>query len=175
MSDSDRESVIARLNSAVADGRLTLTEFEDRVEGVLQARTFGEVEPFVSDLAETPAVDDVVELTGHAGSIKRSGRWPVPRRLVVRSKAGSVKLDLRQAVIGHRVVTIDLSTQAGSTTIVLPPGASANIDGVVTSAGSAKSKVPSVPDAKLHVVVTGSAAAGSLVVRYERRFWRWTW
>jgi hypothetical protein len=175
MSDSDRESVIARLNAAVADGRLTLVEFEDRVDGVLNARTFGEVEPFVADLADVPTVDDVVELRSHASSIKRSGRWPVPRRLVVRSKAGSVKLDLRHAVIGHRVISIDLATQAGSTTIVLPPGASANIDAVVTSAGSAKSKVPSVPDPTLHVVVTGSAAAGSLVVRYERRFWRWRW
>jgi hypothetical protein len=99
----------------------------------------------------------------------------VPRRLVVQSKAGSVKLDLRHAVVSHRVLNIELATQAGSTTIVLPPGASANIDGVITSAGSAKSKVPSVPDPGLHVVVTGSAAAGSLVVRYERRFWRWRW
>jgi hypothetical protein len=175
MSDSDRESVIARLNSAVADGRLTLVEFEDRIDGVLKARTFGEVEPLVADLAEATAVDDVVELRSHASSIKRSGRWPVPRRLVVESAAGSVKLDLRHAVVGHHVINIELATRAGSTTIVLPPGASANIDGVVASAGTAKSKVPSVPDAKLHVVVTGSAVAGSVVVRYERRFWRWTW
>ena len=175
MSDSDRESVIARLNAAAADGRLTLVEFEERVDGVLKARTFGEVEPFVADLAVEPAADDVVELRSHAATLKRSGRWSVPRRLVVQSKAGSVKLDLRHAVINHRVVDIVLSAQAGSTTIVLPPGATANIDGVVTTAGSAKSTVPSIPDAGLHVVVTGSAAAGNLKVRYERRFLRWRW
>ncbi len=176
MSDADREGVVARLNAAVADGRLTLVEFEERVDGVLKARTFGEVEPFVVDLPAVPVADDVVELRSHAGEIKRKGRWPVPRRLIVHSKAGSVKLDLRHAVIPHRVVDIELATQAGSTVIVLPPDATANIDGVTTSAGTAKNSVPSVPGpAGLHVVVTGSAAAGSLVVRYERRFWRWRW
>ncbi|WP_422770191.1 DUF1707 SHOCT-like domain-containing protein [Plantactinospora sp. WMMC1484] len=181
ISDAERETVIARLSAAVAEGRLTLPEFEERVDGVLRARTDGEVEPFVADLpAVAPAVapDEVVELSSHAGQIKRSGRWAVPRRLVVRSKAGMVKLDLRHAVIVHRVVEIDLATQAGSTTIVLPAGATANIDGVNTSAGTATTKVPSTPEpgsTAPHIVVRGSTAAGSLVVRYERRFWRWSW
>jgi Domain of unknown function (DUF1707) len=175
MSDAEREGVIARLNAAVGDGRLSLPEFEERIDGVLQARTFGEVEPFVADLPATPVADDVVEMESHAGSIKRSGRWLVPRRLVVRAKAGSVKLDLRHAVINHRVIDIELTTQAGSTTIVLPPGGSANIDRVITTAGTAKNKASSMPEGGPHVVVTGSAAAGSVVVRYERRFWRWRW
>jgi hypothetical protein len=175
MSNADREAVVARLNSAVADGRLTLVEFEERIDGVLKARTFGEVEPYVADLPAEPVTDEVVELRSHAGEIKRKGRWPVPRKLVVQSKAGMVKLDMRHAQINHRVIDIELATQAGSTTIVLPPGATANIDGVNMSAGSAKNKVPSVPGSGPHLVVTGSAAAGSLVVRYERRFWRWRW
>ncbi|GAA3735552.1 DUF1707 domain-containing protein [Plantactinospora mayteni] len=181
ISDAEREAVVARLSAAVSEGRLTLPEFEERVDGVLRARTDGEVQPFVADLpAVAPAVapDEVVELSSHAGQIKRSGRWAVPRRLVIRSMAGTVKLDLRHAVISHRVVEIDLATQAGSTTIVLPVGATANIDGINTSAGTARAKVPSTPEpgsTAPHVVVTGSTAAGSLVVRYERRFWRWRW
>ncbi|WFE26685.1 DUF1707 domain-containing protein [Solwaraspora sp. WMMD791] len=181
MSDADREAVVARLNAAVAEGRLTLAEFSDRVDAVLQARTFGEVEPVVADL---PAVDpvvaaaDVVELRSQAGQLRRTGRWSVPRRLVVRAKAGSVLLDMRHAVFSHQVVEIELSTQAGSATIVLPPGATANVDGVTTSAGSARVKVPAVPEpgtAAPHLVITGSTVAGSLTVRYEYRFWRWRW
>jgi len=181
ISDADRESVVARLNTAVTEGRLTLAEFEERVDGVLYARTYGDVEPFVADLPAadpTGAPGDVVELTSHAGHIQRTGRWAVPRRLVVRSKAGVVKLDLRHAVIGHRVVGIELATQAGSTTIVLPPGATADIDGVTTSAGTATTRVPSAPEpgsTAPHIVITGSTAAGTLLVRYERRFWRWRW
>ncbi|MFY1691557.1 DUF1707 domain-containing protein [Plantactinospora sp. WMMB782] len=181
LSDAEREGVIARLSAAVAEGRLTLPEFEERVDGVMRARTDVEVQPFLADLPEVAgpiAPDEVVELNSHAGELKRSGRWAVPRKLLVRSKAGSVKLDLRHAVFGSRVVEIDLATQAGSTTIVLPPGATANIDRLNTSAGTASAKVPSTPEpgsTAPHVVVTGSTAAGSMVMRYERRFWRWTW
>ena len=180
MSDADREGVFARLNAAVAEGRLTLAEFEERVDGVLRARTYGEVEPLLADLpAATSAPSaDVVELRSNAGQLKRKGRWAVPRRLVVRSRAGQVTLDLRRAVFSHRVVEINLNTEAGSTTIVLPPGATADIDGVATHAGTARLKVPSAPEpgsTAPHVVVTGSTSAGMLLVRYERRFWRWAW
>ena len=181
ISDAERESVIARLSGAVAEGRLTLPEFEERLDGVLRARTAGDVAPFVADLpavAEPRAAGDTVELTSHAGHIRRTGRWAMPRRLVVRSKAGTVKLDLRHAVISHRVVEIALATQAGSTTIVLPPGATANIDGLSTTAGTASLKVASAPEpgsTAPHVVITGSTAAGTLLVRYEHRFWRWRW
>jgi hypothetical protein len=181
MSDSDREGVLARLSTALGEGRLTLAEFEQRVDGVLRARTFGEAQPHVADLPNaTPALAkrEVVELRANAGSITRKGRWIVPKRVVVRSKAGSVKLDMRQAVVDHRVVEIELAVQAGSTTIVLPPGATADIDDVTANAGSAKSKVPPAPEpgsTAPHLLLRGNISAGSLLVRYERRFLRWRW
>ena len=181
MSDSDREGVLARLSAALAEGRLTLTEFEERVDGVLHARTFGEVQPFVADLpgaATALAKRDVIELRSGASSITRKGHWIVPKRLVVQSQAGSVKLDMRQAVIDDAVVEIDLDLLAGSAKIILPPGATADIDDVTLSAGSAKSKVPPAPEpgsTAPHFVVRGTATAGSLLVRYERRFLRWRW
>jgi hypothetical protein len=180
MSDADRESAFGQLSAAVAEGRLTLSEFEERVDGVLRAHTYGDLAPFFADLPAAPVVSpgEVVELRSHAGHIRRTGRWAVPRRLVVRCKAGLVTLDLRHAVISHRLVEIELATQGGSTTIVLPSGATASIDRVTMSAGMATSRVPSMPEpgsTASHIVVTGSAAAGTLLVRYERRFWRWRW
>jgi hypothetical protein len=181
MSDSDREAIVARLGTALSEGRLTLEEFEQRVDGVVRARTFGEVQPLVADLPGlTPALAkrDVVELRANAGSIARKGRWIVPKRLVVHSLAGSVKLDMRQAVIDQPVVEIELDVQAGSTKIVLPAGATADIDDVTATAGSAKSKVPPAPEpgsGAPHLLVRGNVSAGSLLVRYERRFLRWRW
>jgi hypothetical protein len=181
MSDSDREAIVARLGTALSEGRLTLPEFEQRVDGVVRAQTFGEVQPLVADLpgaAPALAKRDVVELRANAGSIARKGRWIVPKRLVVRSLAGSVKLDMRQAVIDQRVVEIELDVQAGSTKIVLPAGATADIDDVTATAGSAKSKVPPAPEpgsTAPHLLVRGNVSAGSLLVRYERRFLRWRW
>jgi hypothetical protein len=89
-----------------------------------------------------------------------------------------VKLDFTEAVIAHPVVEIELSVHAGSTTLVLPPGASVDIDNVEMIAGSARVRgVPATPIAgsEVHFVVRGRQWAGGLVVRYQRRFWRWRW
>ncbi|GAA1853992.1 DUF1707 SHOCT-like domain-containing protein [Asanoa iriomotensis] len=183
MSDAERESVLARLNTAVSEGRLTMAEFEERVDGVLRSRTFRDVEPFLADLprvAVVPAMEakDVVELRGHAGQIRRSGRWAVPRKLVVRGVAGIVKLDFREAVFSHRFVEVELSTQGGTTFIVLPRGATADLDKLRTTGGFTLCRVNSYPDPAStapHLVVTGSSAAGTLIVRYPRKLGRWTW
>ena len=184
LSDADRERVIGWLNTALGEGRLTLPEFEERVDGVLHAKTYGEVDPYLADLpiAVTPPQPpprEVVDLRGVASTIKRKGRWHVPRRLNVSSKAGSVKLDFAEAVISYPVVEVHLDVLAGSTELVLPTGATADIDDVEVLAGSAKSKVPTSYDAPatggVRFVVTGVNRAGSLKVRYRRRFWRWSW
>ena len=183
LSHADRDRVVQFLNSAFSEGRLTVPEFEERVDGVLKARTYGEIEPFLADLpvaaaAPAPPPRDVLELRSTASSIKRRGRWSVPRRLVIRSKAGSVKLDFAEAAISHPVVEIDLDVLAGSTELILPDGATADIDDVEMFAGNAKSKVPSAydaPGAPVHFQVSGSSKAGSLKVRYRHYFWRWSW
>jgi hypothetical protein len=181
MSDADREAVAQRLHKAVGEGRLTLTEFEQRVAGVHAARTFADVEPYVADLPGgpvTPPAPEHAELRTTASGLKRQGRWVVPRRLSITARAGSVKLDFTDAILPHHVVEIDLNVSAGSTILVLPPGASVDFDNVELIAGSAKAKgVPttSVPGADRHFVIRGAQRAGSLVVRHQRRFWRWRW
>lgn len=185
LSDADRERVIGWLNTALGEGRLTLPEFEQRVDAVLQAKTYGDVDPYLADLPITmpapppPPPREVIELRGVASSIKRKGRWQVPRRLNVSSKAGSVKLDFADAVIRHPVVEVYLDVLAGSTELVLPDGATADIDDVEVMAGSAKSKVPTSYDPQgaggIRFLVTGSNRAGSVKIRYRHRFWRWSW
>jgi hypothetical protein len=180
LSDADREAVAQRLHRAVGEGRLTLDEFEQRVARVHAARTVAEVEPYVADLPGGPVSPPALEhteLRTTASSLKRQGRWVVPRRLSVTARAGSVKLDFTEAVLPHHVVEIDLNVTAGSTVLVLPPGATADVDSVEMIAGSAKAKVPpsSPAGSGHHFVVSGSQRAGSLVVRYQRRFWRWRW
>ena len=54
--DSDRAAVAAVLGRAMADGRLTLVEYEDRVGRAYAARTYGELAELTTDLpsAGTP-------------------------------------------------------------------------------------------------------------------------
>jgi len=181
ISDADRDRAVERLNQAVADGRLTIAEFDERVSGVLRARTGSEVEPYLADLPAVPgapAAPEYRELKAAMSTLKRTGRWVLPRRLSVRNKAGSVKLDLTDAVIAHPVVEIALEVYAGSTTIVVPQGASVDIEQIELIASSSKvRKVPTStePVGQPHVVVTGKQWAGSVVVRHQRRFLRWRW
>jgi hypothetical protein len=182
MSDADRERIVAHLQSALGEGRLSVVEFQDRVDGVLRARTYDEVEPYLADLPAPPlppsAQKDVVELRSSATSIKRKGRWNVPRRLLVRATAGSVKLDFTEALIASPVVEIELNVTAGSTTLVLPPGATVDADDVVLTAGSLHQRgFPSDPAAGTgpHFVVTGNQRAGGLTIRRQRAFRGWRW
>jgi Domain of unknown function (DUF1707) len=177
MSDADRERVVQKLNAAVGEGRITLAEFEERVAGVLAARTFGEVEPFLADLPHAvPPLRDVIELKSMASTLNRSGAWTVPRRLVVRNSAGSVKLDFTDALITYPVVEIHLDVLAGTTVLVLPPGATVDASEVHTMAGSLKIRQQiGEHGGNVHFVVSGRQRMGDLVVRHQYRFWGWRW
>lgn len=182
ISDADRDRAVARLNDAVAEGRLTLAEFEDRVQGVLNARTAAEVAPYLADLpGTTPTAPEHGQLRSTMSSLKRAGRWTVPRRLSVHSKAGSVRLDLTDALIAYPVIEIALEVYAGSTTLIVPEGASVNVEQVevdmVASTIKVKKKVPTStePVGRPHIVISGKQWAGTLVVRHQYRFLRWRW
>jgi hypothetical protein len=172
VSDAERNRVVERLNEAVGEGRLTLAEFEDRVGGVLAARTHADLVPFTADLPASVA-PQVLELRSRSSSLKRAGRWVVPRRVVVEAQSSSVRLDLTEAVIASPTVQVSLDVRSSAVTLVLPQGASASLQEVEMSSSSAKARVPD--SGGLHVVVRGQLQSSSLKVRYQRRFLRWRW
>lgn len=49
-SDADRERVVEHLRDAMAEGRLDMAEFEERLEAAYAARTYGELAPITRDL-----------------------------------------------------------------------------------------------------------------------------
>ncbi|SEB26119.1 protein of unknown function [Mycobacterium sp. 283mftsu] len=71
--DADREVVSRRLSRAVADGRLTLTEYDSRLQLLYRAVTRGELAEIVSDL---PASDA-------RGEPKRQWRQSIPAWVVI--------------------------------------------------------------------------------------------
>jgi hypothetical protein len=173
LSDAEREAVVERLHTAVGEGRLTLAEFEERIDGVLAARTHAELAPFTAGLPVPPAGSDTVDLRVRASSLRRTGRWVVPRRLTLSAQSSSVRIDFTRAVISTSVVEMALDVDSSSVRLVLPPGASASIDEVEMTASSARARVPD--GGGLHVVVRGRLHASNLRVRYPRRFLRWRW
>jgi len=54
--DVDREFVAERLRDALNEGRLTLTEYDDRIREAYAARTYGDLKALLNDLPQaTPA------------------------------------------------------------------------------------------------------------------------
>jgi hypothetical protein len=68
--DHDRQQAVDRLRSAVADGRLTVDEYVERMGRAYQAVTYGDLAPLYADLP-------VDHPGGPAGSLAGSGT-PVP-------------------------------------------------------------------------------------------------
>jgi hypothetical protein len=162
------------LQRAFTEGRLDQLELEDRLELALSAKLHGDLIRVVADLpAEAPPVDDVVVLEAKHDNVKRAGDWAVPRRLRIVSKHGGAHLDFAEALIPHSVVEVQLELKYGSVKIVLPPGASANVDGFRSPYGGVStSDVAGRPrPGILHVVVTGESKYGHLAIRYPRRRW----
>ena len=50
VSDADRERVTARLRENFAEGRLTPDELDERISAALNAKTFGDLRPLMTDL-----------------------------------------------------------------------------------------------------------------------------
>jgi hypothetical protein len=118
ISDSDRERAAERLEQALAEGRITVAELEERVAAVYAARYADELRPPLADLpgddvVEFPAAEPLVLRAGASG-IKRSGKWSVPARMLVKSLMGSVVLDFCETAIAHPVVEIELVLGTGS-------------------------------------------------------------
>ncbi|MGC8627697.1 MAG: DUF1707 SHOCT-like domain-containing protein [Acidimicrobiales bacterium] len=77
ISDADRELVVKTLSKNAAEGRLTLEELEERLGAVYSAKTYGELEPLLSDLPGT--APDISSPTARVGR-PRAGRalWHGP-------------------------------------------------------------------------------------------------
>lgn len=55
VADADRDRVVRRLQAAIAEGRLTLDEYDDRVRQTYAARRFADFEAVLGDLPEPDA------------------------------------------------------------------------------------------------------------------------
>jgi len=178
ISDADRERAAERLHRALSEGRITVTELEERLSVVYAARYEADLLPPLADLPAdpgasprpvTPAGPPLVLRTGMS-PIKRTGDWTVPARLRVQSGMGSVVLDFCDAVIPHPVVEIELAVGAGSVKVLVPDDATANVDDLTSSMGSVRSSVPDRPQPGApHFVVHGHTTLGSVRIRHRFR------
>ncbi|MFD4575121.1 DUF1707 domain-containing protein [Streptomyces sp. NPDC058417] len=195
-SDADRERVAEVLRDALAEGRLDMSEFEERLDAAYRARTYGELTPLTRDLPATGAVpppvvslrkepvgdgrwaDRIVGGEGSSewavavlGGFQRKGRWTAPRRFHGFACMGGGEIDLREANFAHDEVVITCVAVMGGVNIVVPPGVEVVVRGVGIMGGfdHREQGVPAEPGAP-RVVVTGFAFWGGVGV--ERKLTR---
>lgn len=73
-SDADREGVARRLRTALDEGRLTVTEYDERLQRAYGATTLGELEPLTGDLPESKPSAEVVAREEHKAKVSKEWR-----------------------------------------------------------------------------------------------------
>jgi DUF1707 SHOCT-like domain/Cell wall-active antibiotics response LiaF, C-terminal len=127
-SDTEREATVARLREAAAEGRLTVDELDERIDAAYAASTRADLEPLTADLPQGAPASGRVEpggggtsfLLGLLGAGDRRGRWRVAERVTVINVLGGADLDLRQATLAAREVTIRVFSVLGGSDIIVP-------------------------------------------------------
>lgn len=181
-SDSDRDKVADRLREALADGRISPEEHAERIDAVYKAKTYADLEPVLSDLpggsgastatpadpsAQAPAAPPRTEsgtIVAILSESKRGGRWLVEAQTYANVVLGKVVLDLRQAVLSQREVTINCSCVLGEVEVIVPPGVRvSNSASAVLGEASVPLDDPEAPDPPT-VRITGFALLGKIGV-----------
>jgi len=133
-SDADRERTITVLRDHAAEGRLTLEEFDQRMEGALAAVTRDELEALTRDLPVVPAQSSRRKPTRFVlslfGSVERAGRVRVGRRVTVLTAFANVDLDLRQATFDRDEVTIVAAALFSSIDVYVPEDVDVDLHGL---------------------------------------------
>jgi hypothetical protein len=127
-SDADRDRTAALLGSALATGRLTSTEHAERIDAAYTAKTVGELAPLTRDLPADEAEASVggvdrAAVAARFSKVIRSGRWVAGRRTRVTARFGALIVNLADAVLPGREITLEIDAFCGKLIVIVPPGA----------------------------------------------------
>lgn len=179
------------LQTAMAEGRLTVEELEERIEHASQAKYQSELDVLLADLPagqprpQVPAANQIVvegvpelppgtpELLSGWSDVTRTGRWRIPNWLVVSPSWGTITLNMLDAIPpDDGDISIVLRGSWGNSLFIVPTGWGVNLDRLRASQtwGTISRDVPSISaEGKPHVRVWGNQGYGNVSVRG----WRW--
>lgn len=195
-SDAERERIAELLREAVAEGRLDMDEFDQRLETAYKARTHGELEPLVQDLpapgttvapvgASAPAplrgsaVNWPARIGGTAsskgafalwGGFERKGRWTVGRLFTAFAMWGGGDIDLREANFEDREIVIRCFAIMGGIRVVAPPELNVEVKGIgiMGGFGEGSREEGEISPGSPRVQITGFALMGGVGVDRKR-------
>lgn len=147
VSDAERNGVVEALRTHCGDGRLTLDEFAERVEVVLEAKTRSEMEEVLRDLPTvlpTASTEAIVECrprrpvratVGIMSQSVQKGRWRVEGEHTAVAIMGGAVVDLRHAELVGREVTINAIAIMGGVDVIVPEGIEVELTGIAIMGG----------------------------------------
>ena len=128
-SDADRDRAAAVLGGALATGRLTSAEYAERLDSVYVAKTLGELVPLTRDLPADDTADSGLRLAGRNqvaarfSKVIRSGRWVAGRHTRLTARFGALIVNLTDAVLPGREITLEIDAFCGKLILTVPAGA----------------------------------------------------
>lgn len=190
-SDAERERVAEALREALAEGRLDMEEFEERLEAAYKARTHAQLEPLVRDLpvpgsaAPDPLPASAAARTGWRqriggtptsrvgiailGGFQRKGTWTAPRNFTAFALMGGGEIDLREARFEGRETVIRCFALMGGVNVIVPPDVETHVGGIGIMGGFDHSGTADGEPGAPRVAVTGLALFGGVSVERKLR------
>jgi hypothetical protein len=190
-SDAERERVAEALREAVAEGRLDMAEFEERLDAAYRARTHAQLEPLVRDLpmpgSATPGTPSASTAPGTGwreriggtptsrmaiaimGGFQRKGTWTAPRAFTAIALMGGGEIDLREARFEGPETAIRCFALMGGVTVIVPPDIETHVGGIGIMGGFDHSGTADGEPGAPRVTVTGLALFGGVSVERKLR------
>jgi uncharacterized protein DUF1707/cell wall-active antibiotic response 4TMS protein YvqF len=191
VSNDDRERVARVLHDAMAEGRLTVGELEERLDKVYAAKTFRDLEPMVRDLpvgnplptlpvpaaTTSPVPSNRIGGRGTSSAAiavmsgaDRKGVWTVPPTFTSFALMGGIEIDLTNARFEDAETTIQAFAFMGGIDIFVPDDIVVQVNGVGFMGAfenHARNQGQPIPGAPL-VKITGLAIWGGVDVKHRK-------
>ncbi|GGR78533.1 hypothetical protein GCM10010252_16520 [Streptomyces aureoverticillatus] len=196
-SDADRERVAEELREALAEGRLDMGEFDERLDAAYRARTYGDLAPLTRDLPSAVPPGPKVSMVKRAGDgetgeidwserivrgepssrgafafwggFSRKGGWTVGRLFTSFAMWGGGEIDLREARFAERDVVIRCFAVMGGIQVTVPPELNVTVKGFGLMGGFGDDATGAGTPGSPRVTVTGFALMGGVGVERKRR------
>jgi hypothetical protein len=148
-----REQTIRSLISHFSQDRLTVEQFEHRLDLAHLATTSSDLDVLVADLpsetapvpapsapklpttADPESVRKRDLLAGIMGGVERRGHWTPAQHSFVVALLGGAELDLREARLGPGETEITIFAFWGGVEILVPPGMRVDVGGIAIMGG----------------------------------------
>ena len=183
-SDADRDRAATVVNEALAEGRLTAQEHSERLDSIYAAKTQADLVPVLKDLPAVadsgspaqvpgsgPATPPGGRIVAVFGGASRKGAWRVPPTIEVVTVFGGADIDLRDALLPGREISMRAVSVFGGLSITVPPEMRVIDSGVAIFGGRdvsgeiAESEAPDAPVLRLQ----GACVFGGVSVKHKPR------